>query len=199
MRPLLVFDLGNVILDVDFERFARRVAMGSDRSEREVLETFCQGPLKSELDRGYIGSVGFAQEIRAWLGEGAPPCEEILGAWTDIFTLKEGAAGFLARCRLKYSTWLFSDTDPAHFTSVLNRFPVVSGFERYLVSFNRGMLKRDPGAFEVLSRLVARGRRVYFVDDLSVNIEAANAAGLDGILFESWESLAATFKGQGVW
>jgi FMN phosphatase YigB (HAD superfamily) len=143
--------------------------------------------------------MGFAQEVSAWLGDAAPPNEEILDAWTDIFSLKQGAQVFLARYRLKYTLWLMSDTDPAHFISAINRFPLLRNFDRYIVSYRQGLLKRDPGAFRELSEVVARGRRVVFVDDLEINIAAARANGIDGVLFESWEALGPTLKDLGVW
>ena len=199
MSPLLVFDLGNVILNVDFGRFARSVANDSHKSPEEVQATFCQGPLKRELDRGRIGPLGFAAEIEAWLGEGAPSQEEILEAWTDIFSLKQGAEGFLVRYRLKYPTWLMSDTDPAHFTAALNNFALVRRFDRFIVSFRQGLLKREEGAFQLLAQFVVRGRKVILIDDLEVNVTAAQNAGLEAILFKSWEQLPKDLSDRGVW
>ncbi len=195
--PLLVFDLGNVILDVDFDRFARRVVVGTERSAQEAMAAFSGGPLKEALDRGQISPAAFAAQVRAWLGPAAPSEQEVLGAWCDIFALKADAREALDRCQRDHEVWLLSDTDPAHFESVLARFPL-EGFDRVLVSYLTGRLKRDPGGFEPLAEVVRSGRRVIFFDDLEVNVAAACAAGVDGVLFVDWAQAGAALDARGV-
>lgn len=197
MKPLLVFDLGNVLLKVSFSRFAARVTKDSTRLPDEVLYAFCSSSLKALLDRGTLAAPVFVQQIQEWLGEGAPDLAEVKEAWCDIFEPIPEAVEHLRFYQAKYDTWLLSDTDPMHFVSVLNCYPWVRDFDRYLLSFDRGMLKKDRGAFDLFGEEVAR-RKVIFVDDLPVNVKAAKRAGLEGVLFEDWEQVRREFAKHGI-
>ena len=199
MRPLIVFDLGNVLVDVDFSRFCHRLARHSGRSPDEVRAMFCQGELKARLDRGVIGPQEFARELLRWHGPPHPTVHEVLDAWCDIFTLRPDTPEMLERLRARnHELWLLSDTDPVHFARVLNDVPDVRGLDRYLLSYARGMLKRDPGAFDALVAQERLGRQVVFVDDLHENIEAARDHGIDAIWARDWRSVEVALHARGL-
>lgn len=184
MRPLLVLDLGNVLVDVDFGRFAARFA--GARSVEAILAECRDGPRKLAHDRGEIAPRVFVREVAAWLG--APP-EAVAAAWSDIFRPTAGAAERVAALAGRCELWLCSDTDPLHFARVLDDHPVVRRFDRYLLSYARGLLKRDPGAFAPVAAEAATGRPVLFVDDVAANVEAARAAGVPAVVFTAWADL----------
>ncbi len=196
-RPLdvVVLDLGNVLVDVDFDRFARRVAGDSDATVEEVLAATSRGPLKRELDRGKISPRAFAEAIAEELALSLSPAE-LLRAWQDIFDWRHDADAFIGACSDGPSLWLFSDTDPSHFVWCMNRFPRIRLMERFFLSFDRGMLKRDPGAFAELATLRDEaGLRLAFVDDRPANVAAARAAKIEAHRLHGWESLTETLLG----
>ncbi len=180
--PLLVFDLGNVLVDVDFERWvAGAVAAGL---AEDVARAAPSTPPKHDLDRGRLSP-------RAFLGglAGDADVEALLKSWTAIFTPRPAAARALAELRAAgRELWMLSDTDPAHFARVLDDHPWLRGFDRYLLSFERGRVKADPGAFDELAAVVAAGRPVVFWDDRADLVAAARAAGVDARLFTTWDT-----------
>lgn len=196
-RPLdvVVLDLGNVLVDVDFERFAHRIAGASGATVEEILAATLRGPLKSELDRGKLSPQAFAETIANELSLSLSP-DELLRAWQDIFDWRPDADLFVRACADGPALWLFSDTDPSHFDWCMSRFPGMRTLERFFLSFERGMLKRDPGAFEELAALREEaGLRLAFVDDMPANVEAARAVGIEAHLFRGWESLTDVLLG----
>lgn len=63
----------------------------------------------------------------------------------------------------------------------------------------QGFRKPSREAFEACLRaLDVPAAEVVFVDDRAVNVEAAAAAGLDGILFEGAEALEAALRARGL-
>ncbi|PNW73539.1 hypothetical protein CHLRE_13g563200v5 [Chlamydomonas reinhardtii] len=63
----------------------------------------------------------------------------------------------------------------------------------------KGFRKPSREAFEACLRaLDVPAAEVVFVDDRAVNVEAAAAAGLDGILFEGAEALEAALRARGL-
>jgi FMN phosphatase YigB (HAD superfamily) len=187
MRPLLVLDLGNVLIHVEFQRFAARFA--DRRAPDVILATWCQGARKLAYDRGEVAPAAWIGDIVKWLGQPRVTRAEVAAAWVDIFRPMAGVATRMARFAERYELWLCSDTDPLHFAHALNSYAFLRRFDRYLLSFARGALKREPGAFADVAAQVASGRRVAFVDDAPANVEAARAAGVPAALFTGWTDL----------
>jgi len=187
-QDVLVFDLGGVLVDVAFERFTTAVGTLAPTVDADVLSSWCDGPRKRDLDCGRIPPLRFVGELAAALDLDADP-ELLLDAWTDIFDGRPAAEATLAELRRGGAElWMLSDTDPSHFQRVLADLPWLREFDRYLLSFERGRLKREPGGMAPLAREVERGRRVLFWDDREDNVAAAIDAGVDGRLFTTWAS-----------
>ncbi len=187
-RPLHVFDLGGVLVDVDFERFVQAVLARDSGAEPARLRAFCAGPRKLALDRGRVTPLAFLDALVRELAPAAGPADSLLDAWTDIFLPVPRTAEVLGSLAARSELWLLSDTDPAHFARILDDFPCVRGFHRFLLSYVRGMVKGEPGAFEPLVEQAHAGRRLRFYDDRPGNVDAARAAGLDAQLFVGWDA-----------
>eukprot|EP00798_Chlamydomonas_sp_ICE-L_P020267 gene20267-27021_t len=62
-----------------------------------------------------------------------------------------------------------------------------------------GIRKPDPAAYEMAISIVGRpASNIIFVDDRSVNVEAAEVAGINGIIFSGAADLEVTLRGQGL-
>jgi glucose-1-phosphatase len=189
-RRLEVFDLGNVLVRVDVAPFVDAVLAAIPGADPDFVRTWVTtGPAKLALDRGLAAPRRFLRELTGRLGasEVAPALYE---PWTAQFTALPEAAGALAAlAEAGTELWLLSDTDPAHFARCLNDHAFLHRFDRFLLSYDRGLVKTDPGAFVELLAEQAAGRPVRFHDDRPDIIEAARGAGLSGaLLFEGWES-----------
>jgi len=179
---LLVFDLGEVLVDVDFGRFARAAAKLDPALDVPSIQAACRGPAKAALDRGQLSPRGFLRQLPTT----ADP-DALLPLWTDIFTARPAAAAALAALG-DYERWMLSDTDPAHFLRVLNDHPYLRGFDRYLLSYDRGLLKGDAGSFDPLVAKLEEGARVLFWDDREDLVAAARSEGIDARLFTTWQA-----------
>jgi 2-haloacid dehalogenase len=77
--------------------------------------------------------------------------------------------------------------------------PFLARFDQILTSFDLGRLKADPGTFPVvLDALHRRADACLFVDDNPRNVEAARAAGIDGIVFQSADQLRRELARRGL-
>jgi len=194
VEPLHVLDLGNVLLRVDWQVFARGARELLPGADPEQLLAFCVGPEKLQLDRGRLSPLGFLELLARRLGAPEPEAvaPALLGPWTDIFTVLPGAPEAVERLALAGELWLLSDTDPAHVTRALNDHPFLRRFDRYLLSFAEGRVKTDPGAFELLAAEVRRGRGVVFFDDREDIVAIARDLGVPTVLFTAWDAALPT-------
>lgn len=82
---------------------------------------------------------------------------------------------------------------------LVRSFNLYDPFSPCLLSFEIGVEKPDPKAFEILlSRLGLPAAEVVYIDDLPENIAAAGSAGLDAILFESAEQIRGHLSSRGL-
>ena len=184
LPDLVVFDLGRVLIDVDFERFVH--AIGHDEPTRAALRAFTSGDDKLSSDRGRISPRELAQRAIASIHINTQT-DTFLRAWVDIFRPFSRARRAIAALRDRTELWMLSDTDPLHFHRAFEDYDYVRGFDRYLLSYVEGRLKRDAGAFAPLAERARAGARVVFIDDVADHVERARAAGVDAVLFRAWD------------
>ena len=188
MYDLIIFDLGNVLVDVDFPDLVRRLAARSPRSEQDITTFFASGELKRDHDRGIVTTGDFCDACAAWLEIPGMGPREFLDVWPTVFSPTAGAKNLMDSWPATVKRWLLSDTDPVHYGRCYNDYPYIRGFDRYLLSCRMGRVKTDPGAFEPVAELVRQeGARALFLDDRQVIVEQALRAGIEARVFVRWD------------
>jgi len=190
---IILLDIGNVLLDVDFMPFCRAVCRDAESGAEQLMERYCQGELKELHDTGRIASLDFLRMIAADPLTRDLTLQQLRLAWQDIFTPTPDCETAVGQIRQRYKLWIMSDTDPLHFAFLLDRFPILRNMDRYLLSYEHGHLKRSPEAFRYALDLVGRdASELLLIDDRQVNIDSCCTVGIESILFQSWpETLAS--------
>jgi len=190
-----VWDLGQVLVDVDFDRFLQPIAAELRVSVEALRAVAVDGPDKGFLDRGRLAPTAFAERVQAAVGRpGRLEAAVFLRYWASIFEARPGAARWLPKLGRTHEQWLLSDTDPVHFLRCHHDVPWLQGLDRFVLSYQTGRLKVDPGAFDEFADEVAR-RDVLFWDDRADNVAAARSAGLKAHVFTTWAAWEAEFGG----
>ncbi|NTW73682.1 MAG: HAD-IA family hydrolase [Chlorobiaceae bacterium] len=190
---IVLLDIGNVIVSVDFEPFCRAVARDGGAGMEAIRSRYCDSPLKDRLDRGMVAPGEFLGMLADDPMTVDRPRSFFRSAWQQIFTPVPGCVDGLARLRERHQIWIMSDTDPLHFTWLLDTYPFMRGHDRYFLSFEHGLLKREPEAFlHVLDSSGLAPEQFVLVDDRPVNIDACRRCGMKGILFGNWTDLHAS-------
>lgn len=190
---IILLDIGNVLVSVDFMPFCRVVCRDAESGVERLMERYCQGELKDRHDTGRIASFDYLDMIAADpLTRDLPRCQLRL-AWQDIFTLLPGSEAAVGQLRQRHELWIMSDTDPLHFAFLLDRFPLLRTMDRYLLSYEHGWLKRSPEAFRYALELAGcDASGLLLIDDRQVNIDSCRSVGIDSILFRSWHETLAS-------
>jgi FMN phosphatase YigB (HAD superfamily) len=189
----ILLDIGNVIVTVDFLSFCRGVVPEGSSEVESVYRKYCQGELKERFDCGMIAPFDYLGMIAADPMTAVMLPEDIRLKWQNIFSPLKGALGGVEILEREHRIWIMSDTDPLHFTFLLNRFPLLKARERYFLSYESGLLKNSPEAFvHVLAESGVQADELLLIDDKPENCSAAAEAGISSIRFTSWsETLAA--------
>jgi putative hydrolase of the HAD superfamily len=179
----LLFDLGNVVIRIDFDRvFARWAALAGCDVAR-LREKFSHDEPYQRHERGEIETAAYFASLRDTLGiKLDDAC--LLDGWNVVFVEEmPGIADLLARIAPRIPLYAFTNTNRAHAAHYARRFaPVLGHFRKVFASCEMGLRKPEPAAFaHIVKKIGVPASRVLFLDDTLGNVEAARTCGLQAV------------------
>jgi FMN phosphatase YigB (HAD superfamily) len=197
--PVLVFDLGKVLVDFDYTGAARKIAARSSKAPAALQAFLGSSPLLVQYESGLLTRRQFYDAVRAAVGfQGG--LAEFGGYFADIFTEMPGTIALHAELRRRgFKTYIFSNTNDLAIEHVRRNFPFFADFDGYIFSYEVGGLKPQPKIYGAMEALTGRqGADLIYLDDRAENIEAGLARGWRAILHESPEKTRLALAAFGV-
>jgi putative hydrolase of the HAD superfamily len=152
----------------------------------EITSRLRSTDLIQRFESGRIESQPFVSELSTLLGL-KTNYREFCDLWTSVFF--EGTLvpeSLIARLRDRHRLLVLSNTNPIHFTMLKARYPLLSHFDDFVLSYQVGALKPDAKIYqEAIQRAGCLAEECFFTDDIAVNVEAARANGMDAVQFLS--------------
>lgn len=185
----IIFDLGGVILDVDYNLTRTAFEKLGVTHFDEMYSQANADKLFQKLETGEITDDIFYKEFNRCTGLQLSD-EEIRKAWDAMLLYFRGKSlEFLERIRPRYKTYLLSNTNYVHiaaFKETLHQQIGVKTLEEYFdeafYSCEIGLRKPDAACYEwVLKNLKIEPDETLFIDDSLHNIQGAKKAGLQTI------------------
>ena len=179
----LLFDLGRVVLDIDFSRAIGCWAAHSGREPSEIVARFARGAAYRDHETGSISDADYFESLRALLGIGITDAQFLEG-WNAIFSGEmPGIAALLERAATHLPLYAFSNTNRPHVDHFSHAHADVLGhFREIYLSSTIGLRKPDQAAYDhVVGAIGVPASRILFFDDLAENIEGARACGLTAV------------------
>jgi epoxide hydrolase-like predicted phosphatase len=186
----IIFDLGDVILNIDVPVASKSFAELSGREQAEILELFSQNALFRQFETGELDEAGFRNYVRKILDFSDLSDEAIDTAWNSLLLdLPPERVELLQTLSKKYRLFLLSNTSSIHITQVNKILEASTGieklddlFETVFLSYEMGLMKPDPKIYQkVLEQAGLEAEQTLFLDDNKDNIEAASKLGIDTI------------------
>lgn len=180
----IVFDMGKVLVVFDPDRYITRFV--PDPADYELIRRELFRSVEwARLDRGVMTSKEVAASVSARLPERLHgPVARIMAEWHQDIPPMEGMYELVkelkeAGCPL----YLLSNTSE-EFHEFRKQVPALGLFDRVFISADWHLLKPDPAIYRVfLAHFGLRPEECVFIDDATLNVEAAMNAGMDGIVF----------------
>jgi putative hydrolase of the HAD superfamily len=199
MIEALLFDLGKVLVDFDFELGMERFAAKTSLTRPEFELVIWDKHWIRRYERGEISTSEYHQHLceRGKLTMGIQEFEE---AWSAVF-LPELLVPeqLLKNLQQRYPLILVSNTNESHATFISKQYTVFEYFHHRILSHQVGSLKPDYGIYR--AAIQASGKEpeaLFFADDREENIEAALELGIRAHLFRSVSGLVEALKNEGV-
>ena len=181
----LLFDLGGVLINIDFARALRAWSAFSPLSVAQLKAAFQQDDAYERIETGRITTARYFEHLRACLKLDATD-EQIAAAWNALLLdeITETVDAIRrAREQLKLPCYIFSNTSPTHHALWRVRHArMLEAFERVFVSSEIGLRKPHREAFDFVAREIGvPPQAILFFDDLADNVAGAAAAGFSTV------------------
>ena len=174
----IVCDMGGVLVEL---QWAERVSglLGQTIPLEEIHQLWSQAHSTVDFESGRLDFEQFAvafieefslevtpavvqREVLEFVQAPLPQCNQVLG-----------------QLKSEYHLSLLSNTNPAHYHRLRERYDFFDYFDQLFLSYEMGVMKPDDAIFQqVLSGLDVAPEKVAFFDDGIKNVEAAQRLGM---------------------
>ena len=196
----LLFDLGRVVLDIDFSKALSCWAAHADCAASDIAARFVRDDAYRRHEMGAMSDADYFESLRASLGIGISDAQ-LLEGWNAIFAGEvPGIAPLLTRAAGQTPLYAFSKTNRPHVEYFSKAYAGILGhFRELFLSSTIGLRKPDAAAYDhVIKAIGAPAGRIVFFDDLAENIEGARASGLTAIHVKSAADVASALEALGI-
>jgi len=192
----IIFDLGGVLLDIDFglthKAFEQAGVPGFDK----LYGQHAASPFFVDFEKGKIPVPQFFDHIREICG--CPLTDEtIVSCWDALLKgFEPEKIEWLQQIGKRYNIFLFSNTNIIHYEWFVNDFNQLAGehfndqFIKAYYSHEMGLRKPDAESFQyILEEQQLEAAETIFIDDTIKNVEAAGKLGFHAIHLPSPKSI----------
>lgn len=198
----IIFDLGGVILNLDYNRTTEAFKQLGITEFEHLYSQAKQKHLFDEYEKGLISSDAFRSEMITLL-ESRPAPHEIDRAWNAmLLDLPPERLDLLQKLKDKYRLFLLSNTNEIHISAYSEYLRQTFGFadlshifEKEYYSYRVGKRKPDREIFEmVLAENNLQPKETLFIDDSVQHVEGARLTGIRAYHLQPPQTILHLFK-----
>ena len=197
----LIFDLGGVIINLDYTKTIHAFEQLGMEKFHDVYSQTAQTNLFDDFETGKISAQRFINSLLPYLKPGTTP-NMVVHAWNAmILDVPQEKLQLIESLKGKLPVFLLSNTNELHVPVVrrewskVTSLPMEHYFDRIFFSHEIHLRKPDRSIFEYVCEnegLVPE--RTLFIDDSIQHIEGASAYGLQTIHLTKPQSLLQFFS-----
>lgn len=185
----IVFDFGNVIIDIEFENLFNGFAESSGKSVETIKSRFEDSQIIRKYESGFFEEDEFYEAIRQIVGYPYSD-NEIVTIWNSLLLdIPTERMELIHRVRNKFTIALLSNTNEIHikacskiFKSKFDLSSINSAFDKTYLSYELGLWKPEPAIYQhVINDLQLPPNKILFFDDNPQNVESALNMGIQAI------------------
>jgi FMN phosphatase YigB (HAD superfamily) len=197
-QPVIVFDLGKVLVDFDYLIAARRIAARSTQPPENLDAFLSSSSALVQFETGLITRQQFFDHVRNATGFRGG-IDEFGGMFADIFTEISPMIELHTGLRRRgFKTYIFSNTNDLAIEHIRRNFPFFQNFDGYIFSYEIQAMKPVAPIYEALEKMTGKcGAEIIYIDDRAENVAGGTERGWRTILHETPEKTRADLKAFG--
>lgn len=191
----ILLDMGGVLVDLQWQD---RVAKLLQRplAIEELHHLWVSAPSTVDFESGRTDFDEFAAAFIHDFGLDLPPAVVQHEFLEIVQAPLPGCGTMLSALKGRYHLSLLSNTNPAHYGKLRDRYDFFDQLDQLFLSYKIGLMKPSAAMFDyVLATLGAAPDTVAFFDDGRRNVEAAKAMGIHAYRVDSPAEIMAIAEG----
>lgn len=185
----LIFDLGNVIIDINYQKSLQLISSEVADHLQGKVENFYLTEFHKQYEKGLIDSAGFREAIRSYFEQNWDD-QKIDHLWNSLLVnIPSERITLINSLRGKYNLGVLSNTNEIHImglNEILMRDHQIKNleqiFDRVFLSHEMGLAKPSKEIYEkMVVDLNTSPDKIVFFDDLEANVKGAAAIGINAI------------------
>ena len=179
----LLFDLGGVIIDINWRRVFSIWSEYSGIAAEEIAARYSFDAAYRAHERGEISWQKYFASLRISLAIDLSD-QQFLEGWNAIFNHEiPGFEGLLENIDPNIPRFVFSNSNQIHTEFWLHRYrKILAGFEKVYISSQIGLRKPDAQAFEFVAKdMNTPLQNILFFDDTLENVTGARVARMPAV------------------
>ncbi|PZU92189.1 MAG: hypothetical protein DCF32_23730 [Leptolyngbya sp.] len=181
----IVLDMGGVLIELQWLDRVKGL-LGRPITVEEIHRLWVSAPCVVDFESGRTDfdtfAAAFVQEFGLAIAPTAVQHEFLEIVRAPLPQCNE----MLTALKPRYHLSLLSNTNPAHYERLRDRYTFFDYFDQLFLSYKIGLIKPSPAIFEhLLTMLNAPADSVAFFDDGARNVEAARALGIHAYRVDS--------------
>ncbi len=182
-KKYFIFDIGNVLVNFDFQVLLQQIAVDSGTPVEQPTERDLE--MHHAVEEGVISD----QEFVDYLNESKGlfwTVDTLIGVWQKMFTVNQTGYGmFREAIARSLPVYTLSNIAEHHIDAIERNWPgFFAGATGLFLSYQVGTRKPNAEIYQhMLENLGVKGEQCLFLDDLTRNVEAARAAGIQAHQF----------------
>jgi glucose-1-phosphatase len=194
----VIFDLGRVLVNFDFERGYRALQPLCPYSAEEIPKRLATTHLVQDFETGLVEPHDFVAQMSAIL-DFSIDYDGFCAIWSSIFAETLVPESLLESLAARYRLLLLSNTNAIHFHMVRQTYPLLRHFHDYILSYEVKAMKPRREIYDrALEVAGCRPEECFYTDDIAEYVEAARRLGIDAEQFRGAELLQAHLRARGI-
>ncbi|WP_111671067.1 HAD family hydrolase [Algoriphagus litoralis] len=185
----LIFDLGNVIIDIDYQRSLNLIKSLLPISFHEKVDFFYATGFHKDYEKGLIDTFTFRNEVRKYFEQDWED-EKVDEIWNSLLgNIPRERLELVSKLKTSYQIGILSNTNEIHIEAVYKRLKSDFGMDRFeplfdhvFYSHEMGLAKPSAAIYTTMLELLdTTADRVMFFDDLDANVVGAKSVGIHSV------------------
>lgn len=195
---LAAFDLGNVMVDVQEQIPARKLAALSGKTEQQVFEAIFSPEKKALFESGRMSweehAANAIQQLHLPISE-----QQLRKIYHESLIRDETVINMVGAVAEQVQITIASNTSQPHWEWVQENLAFASRFDPPILSHLVGAMKPDAAFYRpLIERSGFDPKEIFFTDDRPENIDGARDLGISAFLFTSPEELQRDLQSCGI-
>jgi putative hydrolase of the HAD superfamily len=199
MYKAILFDLGKVLVQFDFQRGYRALEGVCPYPAKEIPRRLAGTGLVERFETGLMESREFVGEMSRVL-ELQLDYDGFCGIWSSIFMHELLPESLLVGLKQRYRMVLLSNTNALHFEMLRGAYAhLLRHFDELVLSYEvKAMKPREEIFRAAVAAARCRPEECFYTDDIAAYVEGARKMGIDAVQFESREQIESAMRERGI-